>query len=111
GAGAAGRVVDDVRVAVGWGKTAHRRGGAWWRNTPLHQGGAPRGAVEVVGCQSNLFEVVLAGSAGSGCSPLLDGWQQQADENGDDGNHHQELNQREAALSESLQDHRHTITP
>jgi len=45
--------------------------------------------------QAELLEVVGALHACGGLSDLLDGGQQQADEDGDDGDHHQQLDQRE----------------
>jgi len=46
--------------------------------------------------QAELFEVILALRHVSRLAHLLDGRQEQANEDGDDGNHHQELDQREA---------------
>jgi hypothetical protein len=46
--------------------------------------------------QGELLEVVLALGAGGGLAHLLHGGQEQADEEGDDGDHHQQLDQREA---------------
>jgi len=56
--------------------------------------------VEGVGGQRDLLEVVGALDAGGGLAHLLDGGQQEADEDGDDGDHHQQLDQREAGLSQ-----------
>src|SRR5262249_17317459 len=44
----------------------------------------------------DLVEVVLALGAGSTLAHLLDGGEQQANEDGDDGDDHQQLDQREA---------------
>jgi hypothetical protein len=44
------------------------------------------------------MEVVLALGAGGGVADFLHGRQEQADQDGDDGNHHQQLNQGETAL-------------
>jgi hypothetical protein len=52
--------------------------------------------VHVVGAQAELLEVVTALDAGRGLAHLLDGWQEQADQDGDDGDHHQQLDQGEA---------------
>jgi hypothetical protein len=52
--------------------------------------------VVVVRSQSNLLEIVAALNPSGGLSDLLDGWQEQADEDANDGNHHQQLDQREA---------------
>src|SRR5262249_43827392 len=49
-----------------------------------------------------LFEVVLALGAGGGLAHLLHRGQQQADEDGDDGDHHQQLNQRETFPSHAI---------
>ena len=47
------------------------------------------GVVETVQCQADLMEVVAAGDAGRGGADLLDGRQQQADQDADDADHHQ----------------------
>src|SRR5262249_31109681 len=47
--------------------------------------------------QADLLEVVLALGAAGGLADLLDGGEQEADEDGDDGDHHQQLDQRERA--------------
>jgi len=52
--------------------------------------------VEVVQRQAELLEVVAALHAGGGFAHLLDRGQEQADEDGDDGDDHQQLDQREA---------------
>ena len=49
----------------------------------------------VVDGERELLEVVAALHAGGGLADLLDGRQQEADEDGDDGDHHQQLDQRE----------------
>src|SRR5262249_10869040 len=56
-------------------------------------------AVVVVRGQGDLLEVVQALGACGGRADLLDGGEQQADEDGDDRDHHQQLNQGEAAPS------------
>ena len=43
--------------------------------------------------QTNLFEIVLALRSTGSFTGLLDGGQQQGDENGDDRNHHQQFDQ------------------
>jgi hypothetical protein len=56
-------------------------------------------ALRVVGVlhrQTDLSEVVLALGACGGLADFLHGGQQQADQDGDDGDHHQQLDQREA---------------
>src|SRR5262249_52713106 len=52
--------------------------------------------VVVLPRQGDLLDVVLAGGAVGALTHLLDGGDEQADEDGDDGNHHQQLDQREA---------------
>ena len=56
------------------------------------------GALEVVQCQANLFQVV--GATGLGCSftNLLHRRQKQTNKNGNNGNHHQQLDQGESLL-------------
>ena len=51
----------------------------------------------VVERQADLFEVVLALRPGRGLADLLDGRQQQADQDGDDRSHHQQLNEGETS--------------
>src|SRR5262249_19134168 len=53
------------------------------------------GGLVVVDRQADLFEVVLAAHAGGGLADLLDGGQEQADEDGGNRNHRQQLDQRE----------------
>src|SRR5262249_19088582 len=53
--------------------------------------------VEVVACQAHLFEVVAALHATRGFTDHLDGGDEQADQDGDDCYHHQQLDQRETA--------------
>jgi len=50
-----------------------------------------------VQAQADLLEVVRARHACGGLADLLHGGQQQADQDGDDRYHHQQLDQREAA--------------
>eukprot|EP01136_Pigoraptor_vietnamica_P013314 Opistho-1_new@54167 len=51
------------------------------------------GALVVVKAQADLLEVVLARAAGRRLADLLDGGEEEADQDGDDRNHHQEFNQ------------------
>src|SRR5262249_19447065 len=51
--------------------------------------------VVVVHGQADLLEVVGAAHAGGGLAHLLDGGDEEPDQNGDDRNHHQQLDQRE----------------
>ena len=53
------------------------------------------GALVVVDGQADLLQVVLALHAGGGLADLLDGGQEQADQDRDDRDHHQQLDQRE----------------
>src|SRR5262249_53109810 len=53
-------------------------------------------AVVVLGGEAELLEVVLAAHAVGGLADLLHRGQKQADQDRDDGNHHQQLDQREA---------------
>src|SRR5581483_6252773 len=55
----------------------------------------PVGSVVVVGGQADLLEIVRAAHSGGGLADLLDGGQQQADQDRDDRDHHQQLDQRE----------------
>jgi hypothetical protein len=48
-----------------------------------------------VDAEADLLEVVGALRPRGGLADLLDGGQQEADEDGDDGDHHQQLDQRE----------------
>ena len=53
--------------------------------------------VEAVQGQADLLEVALAAGAVGRLAHLLHRGQEQSDQHGDDGNHHQQLDQREAA--------------
>ena len=53
------------------------------------------GRFVVVGRETPLFDVVAATHPGGRFADLLDGGEQQADQNGDDRDHHQEFDQRE----------------
>jgi hypothetical protein len=50
-----------------------------------------------VGRQANLLEVVGTGHPVGGLAHLLHSWQEQADQDGDDGDDYQQLDEREAA--------------
>ena len=52
-------------------------------------------AFVVVQGEADLLQVVLALHAGGGLADLLDGGQQQADQDGDDGDHDQQFDERE----------------
>src|SRR5262249_33441775 len=56
---------------------------------------ALHGPVVVVQSQADLLEVVLTLAACGGLTHLLHGGQEQANEDGDDGDHHQQLDQGE----------------
>jgi len=58
---------------------------------------SPAGVVVPVQRQALLLEAVLALRARRRLAHLLDGWQQQADEYGDNRDHDQQLDQRERA--------------
>ena len=60
------------------------------------------GVVVVVQGQADLLEVVDALGAAGGLAGRLHGRQQQADQDGDDRDHHQQLDQREAPSSSGL---------
>jgi hypothetical protein len=53
-----------------------------------------------VQCQPQLLHVVLAGTPTSRFTSLLDSWQKQGNQNGDDGDHHQEFNQCESTTTQ-----------
>src|SRR5262249_34416472 len=63
--------------------------------TPGGRKEAPR-VVEVVQGQAQLLEVVGTLHTAGRLAHLLDGGEQEADEDGDDGDHHQQLDQRES---------------
>jgi hypothetical protein len=52
----------------------------------------------VVKCEAQLLDFVLTGRSSGGFTRLLDGGQQQSDEDRDDGNHDQQLNERKATM-------------
>jgi len=58
--------------------------------------------VESVHGDAPLFEVVLALQACRRLADLLDGGEQEADQNGNDGNYHQQFDQREARSGVAL---------
>jgi hypothetical protein len=66
--------------------------------------------VEVVHGQPPVAEVVLALGLVGGLAHLLDGGQQHADQDGDDGDDHQQLDQRERwpAVTRMTTTHRST---
>jgi len=53
--------------------------------------------VEAVQGQAHLLEAVEAPDAAGGLADLLDGGQEQPDQDGDDGDYYQQLDQREGA--------------
>src|SRR5262249_49916523 len=62
--------------------------------------------VVVMHRQTELLEVVLARGAGGGLADFLDGWEEQADQDGDDGDDDQQLDQREGARPAGRKVHR-----
>ena len=52
--------------------------------------------LKVVHGEAKLFEIIAALNARRGLADLLHGRQEQADEDGDDGDHHKQFNEREA---------------
>src|SRR5262249_29993873 len=60
------------------------------------------GRLVVVAGEGQLLELVRAGHAGGGLADLLDRRQQQADQDCNDGNDHQQLDQREGFASLKL---------
>jgi hypothetical protein len=59
----------------------------------------------VVDRQPDLLQVVGTLHPGSGLPNLLHGWQEQADQDGNDGDHHQQLDQREASTAPKWDSH------
>ena len=60
----------------------------------------PVRALVVVEGQADLLEVVLAPGTGRGLAGLLDGGEEQADQDGDDGDHHQQFDERECTTGD-----------
>jgi hypothetical protein len=71
----------------------------------------PARVVVVVHGQAELLEVVAARHACCRLADFLDGRQEQANEDGDDGNHHQELNQREPGRANGIARNHRQIPP
>jgi len=67
------------------------------RVSPLRVRQHAEGVVHIVERQAHLLEVVRRLHACGGLADLLHGGDEQADEDGDDGDHYQQLDQREAA--------------
>src|SRR5262249_40746495 len=65
--------------------------------TALTGGQLAVGALHVVQGEADLFEVVLGRGPASRLADFLDGRHQQADEDGYDGDHHQQFDERETA--------------
>ena len=61
--------------------------------------------------QADLFEVVGTAQATRGLAGRLHGRQQQADQDRDDGNHHQQLDQRETGAKHSDRVAKHRALP
>src|SRR5262249_9069564 len=77
---------------------------------PRTGGEIPLRAVEIVQGQAELLEVVLAADAGGRLSDLLHRGQQDAQQDGDDGDHHQQLDQRETLAVERGTLHRKLLS-
>src|SRR5262249_8829764 len=67
-------------------------------------------AVVIVQRDADLLEVVRTRRAVGGLAHLLDGGHQQADEDGNDGDHHQQLDQRETGPTSSCRNHGRTLS-
>jgi hypothetical protein len=61
-----------------------------------------------VDSQADLFEIVLALRASCGLTDLLDGGQEKADQDRNDGNHNQQFDQRKTPALAQGSDHTHT---
>ena len=72
-------------------------------------GSLPVGVVAGVHRQRHLLEVVGSSDAGGGFADLLHGRQEQADEDGDDGDHHQQLDQGETSQSRPRMQRGHVL--
>ena len=88
------QVVTPAPLVLAAGGAVDARGGHPGPAAPAGRQVAAGVVVGVAG-QGDLLEVVLALGPGGGLADLLHGGQQHADEHGDDGEHHQQLDQRE----------------
>jgi hypothetical protein len=77
------------------GRVCGRSRGMTWRQHPV-------GTLVAHDGQPDLFQVVGAFGSIGGLTRLLNCWQQQADQNGDDGDHNQQLNEAESRLLSNL---------
>src|SRR5262249_4545621 len=96
--GREGRVAPErAEVAVPWDERVGVRGGRGVerRRIATAVGVVPVGRFEVGDAEADLFEVVRGLQAGGGGADFLDGGQQQADEDGYDGNDDQQFDQGE----------------
>jgi len=66
--------------------------------------------VVAVQTQPELLHVVHALGTSGGLPDLLDGRQQEADQHGDDGDHHEQFDERERAPAERVTSHRGILT-
>jgi len=74
-------------------------------------GEVPDAVVVVLKGEADLLEVVGALHSGGGFTHLLDGGEQQADQDGDDGDHDEQFDQREGALPPTCQESCHDLSP
>src|SRR5262245_9416379 len=63
--------------------------------------------VDVVAGEAHLLEVVGGLHASGGLADLLNGWEQETDEDRDDGDHYQQLNEREGATTRHVRMGKH----
>ena len=59
----------------------------------------------IVAGEAKLLQIVFALCSACGLTGLLNGWQQQRDENGNDRNHDQQFNERKRSFGGTLQLH------
>jgi hypothetical protein len=65
--------------------------------------------MEVLGCQSDLTEVVLAGGSPGRLSRRLNGGQEQSDQDANNGDHDEQLNERKANPARAPESKRHHV--
>jgi hypothetical protein len=79
--------------------------GDWGQLDADARGQAAVAVASVDDPDNDLSEVVGARGLGGGLAHLLDGRQEQADQDGDDGDHHQQLDQGERGTTPAAQMH------